>query len=687
MALSFMLLTLLFLITPKSYAKTAVLQKDSINLGTFFKIYIDENKSQSLQSILLPENQKKFIHSTSQSPNFGFTHKGYWLSCQIQSKYATDILLEIANPKLDTIHVYLYDDQQLIRQFKSGDQYPFSQRLIKHQHFIFPLPLLKNKTYNLLLYVDSRDGLFMPVFLWDKNSFYNNESAILLSFGIFYGVMGFMVLINLLMYLSLKETDYLKLAIFIATFSLAMIILGGQANRFFWGEYPWWGKHSLTFFEGISSLFVLTFSRSFLMTAKYTPNLDKMLFILSIISCLVIILALLVDYRWSLYIMSIQGLIIPLFTLIAGFLCWRHQYRPARYFLFALGGFMIAVSVYALMAFTLLPYNIITNFFMHISMLWMSLMLSLALTDRFILLKEEKEKGQLEIIKQQAITLDLQESIVQSISRFVPTQFIRLLKKNDIREVTYGDAALKNMFVLFSDIRNFSSLSEKMTPEESFQFLNLYMSFMEPSVEKNKGFVDKFIGDAIMALFPEKASDAIQSAIEMQQKLHLFNEQLNPENKEQLKIGIGIHGGDLMLGTVGSDTRLETTVIGDTVNLTARLEELTKELDIAIIISEFVYQSIDKPSLFSIRQIDNAFQARGKIRTITLYEVFDYSEADIFNKKQQTAKFLTKALSYLKQQQYGLALIELHKSQQIYPADKVTSNLILRCTKVLNAID
>ena len=678
--LSFIILTSLLLISSKSYAETALLQKKSINLGTFFKVYIDENKSQSLQSILLPKNQKKFVNSTVQSPNFGFTNKGYWLSSQIQSKYSTDILLEIANPKLDSIHVYLYDDKQLIRHFKSGDQYPFSQRLIKHQHFIFPLPLLKNKTYRLLLYVDSRDGLFMPVFLWDKDSFYNNESTILLSFGIFYGVMGFMVLINLLMYLSLKETDYLKLALFIATFSLAMIILGGQANRFFWGEYPWWGKHSLTFFEGISSLFVLMFTRSFLMTAKYTPRLDKILLILSIVSIITIVLALFVDYRWSLYIMSIQGLIIPLFTLIAGFLCWQHQYRPARYFLFALGGFMIAVTVYALMAFTLLPYNIVTNFFMHVSMLWMSLMLSLALTDRFILLKEQTEKAQFDIIKEQ-------KSMVKSISRFVPTQFINLLNKTDIRDVKYGDATLKNMFVLFSDIRNFSSLSEKMTPKESFQFLNLYMSFMEPSVEKNKGFVDKFIGDAIMALFPEKASHAIQSAIEMHQKLHLFNQQLNFNHEEPLKIGIGIHGGDLMLGTIGSDTRLETTVIGDTVNLTARLEELTKELNIAIIISEFVYQAIENPNLFSIRMIDNAFQARGKIRSISLYEVFDYNKADIFNKKQKTAKFLTKALTHLKQQQYGLALIQLHYSQQVYPEDKVTSSLILRCTKALKAIE
>ena len=684
MVLSLITWVLLFFGSADSYAQTAVLERQTISLGLFFDIYTDADKSQSLQTILLEKNQQNFLKSTAESPNFGFTDKGYWLSSQIESHYTNNVMLEVANPKLDIIHVYLFDEQHLIYQFRGGDQFPFSLRPIKHQHFVFPLTILTNKTYRLLLYVESRDALFMPVFLSNKDDFYSHESTVLLSFGVFYGVIGFMVFINLLMWLSLKENDYLKLAIFMATFSLAMMILNGQANRFFWGEYPWWGKHSLTFFEGISSLFVIIFSRSFLRTAQYTPKLYKILTLLSIISFIVIFLALIVEYRWSLYIMSVQGLIIPLFTLITGFICWQQNYRPARYFLLALGVFMIAVSVYALMAFTLLPYNILTNFFMYISMLWMSLMLSLALTDRFILLKEKTEATQLEIIKNQQSTLNFQETIMSSISRFVPIEFLSLLKKTDIREVKYGDSTLKNMFVMFSDIRNFTSLSENMTLEKNFEFLNQYMSFMEPMVKKNQGFVDKFIGDAIMALFPGQADHAVQSAIEMQQQLTLFNAQLYRSNYEQLKMGVSIHGGELMLGTIGSDARLETTVIGDTVNLTSRLDELTKELNLAIIISEFVYQALNKPEVFSIRMIDNAFQARGREQVIALYEIFNIGNPIIILKKQKTAPFLEKSLGYIKQQQYHLALTELYQSQQVYPEDKVTTELILRCQKALD---
>lgn len=202
-----------------------------------------------------------------------------------------------------------------------------------------------------------------------------------------------------------------------------------------------------------------------------------------------------------------------------------------------------------------------------------------------------------ELLARMQVHLDLHTSVreqikqANSFERFVPSKFIDLLDKQNVSEVRLGDSKLKNMSVLFTDIRSFTNLSEKMTPEENFKFLNSYLKRMEPIITNQKGFVDKFIGDAIMALFEDKTGDssadrALSAAIGMRRALGEFNGHRKNSGFEPLEIGIGINFGSLVLGTVGSSNRLSTTVIGNTVNLAARLESLTSFYKSGILISD-----------------------------------------------------------------------------------------------------
>ena len=133
------------------------------------------------------------------------------------------------------------------------------------------------------------------------------------------------------------------------------------------------------------------------------------------------------------------------------------------------------------------------------------------------------------------------------------------------------------MTVLFSDIRDFTALSEKMTPQENFDFLNEYLGRVGPIISSHGGFVDKFVGDSIMALFSGDASRAIDAAVAMAHEVRAFSAEREAAGKPVVSAGYGLHSGQLMLGIIGSEEHFEATVIADAVNLAARLESLTRQ--------------------------------------------------------------------------------------------------------------
>ena len=180
-----------------------------------------------------------------------------------------------------------------------------------------------------------------------------------------------------------------------------------------------------------------------------------------------------------------------------------------------------------------------------------------------------------------------------AISRFVPSNFLNYLNKKSIVEIELGDQTNHSMAILFADIRNFTVLSEDMSPQENFNFLNSYLKRVGPVIRKHHGFIDKYIGDGIMALFPESPQDALYAAMEIQEVVTRYNLDRQTRGYQPVTVGIGIHHGDLMLGTIGEAQRMEGTVISDSVNTAARLESLTKTFDSTIIISDTVLQHVD----------------------------------------------------------------------------------------------
>ena len=208
----------------------------------------------------------------------------------------------------------------------------------------------------------------------------------------------------------------------------------------------------------------------------------------------------------------------------------------------------------------------------------------------------------------------------QSFKRFVPAEFLAILGKKRLIDVKLGDQVKKEMSIMFVDIRSFTTMSEKMKPEESFNFINNYLSRIGPIIRKNKGFIDKYIGDGIMALFPSNPDDAILAAILMLEEVKNINSE-NP-NSHPIKIGVGIHTGDMMLGIVGENERIEGTVIADAVNLAARLEGLTKVYGSSILISHQTFYNLDDSAKYDFRILDKV-KVKGKNESVTVIEILN----------------------------------------------------------------
>lgn len=253
--------------------------------------------------------------------------------------------------------------------------------------------------------------------------------------------------------------------------------------------------------------------------------------------------------------------------------------------------------------------------------------------------------------------------------RFVPGEFLRLLERQSIVEVELGDQIQTEVTILFSDIRYFTSLSEQMTPQENFDFINAYLGRISPIIRNHNGFIDKFIGDAVMALFPVQADDALQAAINMQQGVAHYNSHRYNKGRQPINIGIGLHTGKVMLGTIGETARMEGTVISDAVNLAARLEGLTKLYAASILISEQTLFSLDRPNRYNLRFLDRV-KVKGRSEPISVFEILDGGTTKDVNLKLETRTHFEKGLLHYHSQEFAEAQIIFDNVLQCNPQDK-----------------
>ncbi|RLB75266.1 MAG: adenylate/guanylate cyclase domain-containing protein [Deltaproteobacteria bacterium] len=274
-----------------------------------------------------------------------------------------------------------------------------------------------------------------------------------------------------------------------------------------------------------------------------------------------------------------------------------------------------------------------------------------------------------------------EERIRHIFQKYVPAEIIDEVLRTKGEQLLVGKKQVAT--ILFSDIRSFTTISEKLSAEELVKSLNTYFNIMVNVIIEHKGTIDKFIGDAIMAIFgaPVKHEDdpleAVLTGLNMIKNLHSFNKKQIALNRPPFKIGVGINTGEVVVGNIGSTQKLDYTCIGDAVNLASRLEGLTKMYGIPIIISQFTYE--ETKTQIDARELDSV-RVKGKLKPVNIYQPLD---KDINSEEKEAYLLFNEGINLYRNREFQKALNIFKKTYSLLKNDVPSSLYIDRCNELI----
>jgi len=268
--------------------------------------------------------------------------------------------------------------------------------------------------------------------------------------------------------------------------------------------------------------------------------------------------------------------------------------------------------------------------------------------------------------------------------KFVPPAYLRRIAAKGLRSIHLGEADQQEVTILCCDIRGFTPLSERLTPSQLIAFVNQLLERMTKAVSRQEGVIDKFIGDAVLCIFEgnNSAERAVACGIGMLREVHSFNAEEGRPKDQTVQVGVGLHSGPVILGTIGSSERMDSTVLGLTVNLAKRLEEVTKVLGIDMLISGQVVARLPKEHPYRIRELGEVW-VKGSLSPLNIFEVYEQNSTPIKNLKDRVRPLMTEGFRLIRHGHLGAALSKFQEAQSISPQDIPTLLLIASLKNVL----
>jgi len=268
--------------------------------------------------------------------------------------------------------------------------------------------------------------------------------------------------------------------------------------------------------------------------------------------------------------------------------------------------------------------------------------------------------------------------------KFVPVAFLKSLGRETITDVRLGDNHEMEVTVFFSDIRSYTTLAETMTPDDNFRFVNAYIKRMGPIIQQYGGFVNQYLGDGIMAIFPNEPEKSLQAAIDMQKEVHAYNQKRISDGREPIKVGMGLHIGSLIMGIIGDQHRLDAATISDTVNTAARIEGLTKHFGASILISDDTLNKIGNTDLFHLRYLGKV-QMSGKEQPVGIFECFDGDDEKIRDLKLKTTALFKEAMELYYSKSFTKACRVFERIVARNPDDKTALKLLSKTKDLIES--
>ncbi|MBU3058292.1 hybrid sensor histidine kinase/response regulator [Pseudomonas indica] len=370
----------------------------SLPLGQVMEVFEDVRGGAGIDEIASPALESSFRRHDQPVLNAGYSRSVFWLRIDLDYRPLSlggqrTWLLELAYPPLDHLDLYLPDGQGGYRLAqRTGDALPFSSRQIKQNNYLFELNLQPNQPQRLYLRVESQGSIQAPLTLWAPDAYLEDQPGRIYVLGIIYGVLLVMLVYNLFIFLSVRDTSYLYYILYIASFGLYQVSVNGAGIQYFWPDNPWWANAATPFLIGSAALFGCQFARSFLHTGEHSPWVDRVLLLMMAFGAAVMVLALTVSYAVALRLATYLALLFTVVIFSAGIIAWLRGLRVARYFIFAWTAFLLGGVVNTLMVLGYLPNMFLTMYASQIGSALEVGLLSLALADRINAMKEERAR-------------------------------------------------------------------------------------------------------------------------------------------------------------------------------------------------------------------------------------------------------------------------------------------------------
>lgn len=678
---------LLYLFAPVALALPVVVAEGRYSLAGALSYMQDADARWQIDDVSQPALAARFQLNQTPILAFGYVNTVYWLRFDVTSLEAKESawLVEIAGlgRAIDEIDFYAPAPQGGWVHQQSGDSVPFVRRPLQHHAVLFALDLPPRQTTTVYLRVKTSGTLQIPAQLWSAARYVEDEHHDSLLEGIFYGVLLIMIFYNGFIFLSIRDASYLLYVCYLVSALGFAVSLKGVGFEYLWPEQPAWNNKSNLIFAELGVLFVLLFARSFLDTPRNTRRINYVMAALILASIASFPLIVAASHYVAAAVLAVQYLLAVGVVVMAASLCLQQGFKAARYYLLAWLGVLLSILLWVLNSFNVLHAWWLGAYVFQIGITIQALLFSFALADRITLLRAEREA---------ALGLQLAHSrrlvsMAQMFETFVPKQFLRRIAREGIENIQLGKAEHAEISILFADIRGFTSLSETLTPQEVLNFLNACFARLDRVIHAHGGFIDKFLGDGVMALFEQEpvdgpearsAQDAVAAAIGMQEEVALYNRHRANSGYAPIEIGIGINTGPVIIGTVGSSDRMDSTVLGDSVNIAARLQELTKSFGTRILLSEHTRDAILHDARFELRELGEA-PVRGRREPVRLYEVLNADPPALRAGKRATLHLHAEALACFRRGDLASASALWSRCLAQVPDDAVCRHLQEQC--------
>ncbi|MEM7655229.1 MAG: adenylate/guanylate cyclase domain-containing protein [Bacteroidota bacterium] len=682
-------LTLYLLVcgTTSLFAQVDTLFLDSAltfqKIGTYFEALVDSQEQLSLEEA---RNMEGYLPLDSLTMPLPLAHR-LWARAVVHNRTSVTQTALLYLGVSDSTVVYIRN-QQGEKETRMGKLVPSKERSLPYGwtdevKVVFPA----GEVTELQVLVQERMGTgpsIEPIWepYWKGIAGYLMDYLIpIVIMGLFCGGVTITMIYNLILWVSLRKRAYLFYSGYLAC--ILTMIFFAMARQLF--QHLGFDSPNLNaLLEGVglncTALFYLLFGRSFLDSAQVTPKWDRVLkFLIGVRLALLglILVMYVINVSDSTFLDTTLGVWYGIEILVVlAYLVRVARLRSAVGWFFVAGSLLVFVGGFGLL--------VVNAFFGWIADNGVPLVTSLTLEIIVFSLGlgyKMRQQQQAKLDAELALNQELQK-INTAFGRFVPHAFLESLGHQSVLDVKLGDQVEKEVTVLFSDIRSYTTLAEGMTPQENFNFLNAYLGRMGPIIQAHDGFVNQYYGDGIMALFMGKPEDAVAAAVEMQQELARYNEDRLEKGRTAIRIGIGLHTGPLMMGIIGDTLRLEAGVVSDTVNTAARMEGLTKHFGVTVLLSEATQINLPAPVQEELRILGKV-QVKGRVQPLRVYQAFAGELPADRDLQSQLSPRFAKALEHYFEGEFAHAVQLLEELHAIAPNEPLVQRYLEKSRQML----